>query len=258
MVCGAVYATVSSCAARLADGLDSAFAAAALGVSLCGAVSVYTLPRLAGQSPAVSQKKPQACCPGSATNQTTDAADRRLQGGVESAHPCGLAAHGHRSDVPRRGPETNHQKRTPLVDPTNLDNLRARKSTSPIQTTRETPRWSPRSSRMTHRGLTQFSTVQRQAYQWAVQRLHDFDLGRMPKLEFSDEVLGRLTDFHETKMNKPSRQRVVAPDADQKPEGSSGRFHRRPDRRRCSILSTRTPSCTSDNGGTIDSARQAA
>ena len=51
MACGAVYATVSPRTARLADFLDSAFTAAALGVPLWGAVSVYTLPRLAGQGP---------------------------------------------------------------------------------------------------------------------------------------------------------------------------------------------------------------
>lgn len=40
--------------------------------------------------------------------------------------------------------------------------------------------------------LTQFSAEQREAYKWAIGWLHDFNLGRRPKPEFSDEVLARL------------------------------------------------------------------
>ncbi len=50
--------------------------------------------------------------------------------------------------------------------------------------------------------LTQFSPEQRRAYEWAMAWLHDFNLGRMPKPDFSDEVLGRLSDYHETQMNE--------------------------------------------------------
>lgn len=49
--------------------------------------------------------------------------------------------------------------------------------------------------------LTQFSAEQREAYEWAIKWLHDFNLGRMPKPGFSDEVLARLSDFHGTQMN---------------------------------------------------------
>ena len=49
--------------------------------------------------------------------------------------------------------------------------------------------------------LMQFSAEQREAYEWAIQWLHDFNLGRRPKPGFSDEVLGRLTGYHETQMN---------------------------------------------------------
>ncbi len=49
--------------------------------------------------------------------------------------------------------------------------------------------------------LTQFSAGQRAAYEWAIKWLHNFNLGRMPKPGFSDEVLGRLSGFHETQMS---------------------------------------------------------
>lgn len=58
--------------------------------------------------------------------------------------------------------------------------------------------------------LTQFSAEQRAAYEWAIQWLHDFDLGRMPKPGFSDEVLGRLTDFHGTQVNEHFREQGPA------------------------------------------------
>ena len=54
--------------------------------------------------------------------------------------------------------------------------------------------------------LTQFSAEQRAAYEWAIQWLHDFNLGRRPKPEFSDEVLCRLSGYHETQMNEYHRQ----------------------------------------------------
>lgn len=55
--------------------------------------------------------------------------------------------------------------------------------------------------------LTQFSAEQRAAYEWAIQWLHDFNLGRMPKPGFSDQVLGRLSGFHETQMSDYLRQK---------------------------------------------------
>ncbi len=42
--------------------------------------------------------------------------------------------------------------------------------------------------------LTQFSAEQRATYEWAIKWLHDFNLGRRPKPEFSDEVLCRLVE----------------------------------------------------------------
>lgn len=58
--------------------------------------------------------------------------------------------------------------------------------------------------------LTQFSREQLEAYLWAVKWLHDFNLGRMPEPGFSDEVLGRLSDFHGTQMNAYFQQREPA------------------------------------------------
>ena len=55
--------------------------------------------------------------------------------------------------------------------------------------------------------LTQFNAEQRKAYEWAVRWMHEFNLGRMPKPDFSDEVLGRLSDFHETQMNAHFREK---------------------------------------------------
>ena len=49
--------------------------------------------------------------------------------------------------------------------------------------------------------LTQVSAEQRESYEGALKWLHDFNLGRKPKPGFSDEVLGRLSDFHGTQMN---------------------------------------------------------
>ena len=58
--------------------------------------------------------------------------------------------------------------------------------------------------------LSQFSVGQRQAYEWAVRWLHDFNLGRMPEPGFSDEVLARLSDFHGTQMNEHFREKAAA------------------------------------------------
>ncbi len=67
--------------------------------------------------------------------------------------------------------------------------------------------------------LTQFSAEQRTAYEWAIKWLHDFNLGRMPKPGFSDEVLGRLSGFHETQMSVYLRQKEpVAPPVDPEAE----------------------------------------
>lgn len=73
---------------------------------------------------------------------------------------------------------------------------------------------------------TQFNAEQRQAYEWAIAWIHDFNLGRRPKPDFSDEVLGRLSDFHETRMNEHFRQKepVAEPSlipADDQREGLS-------------------------------------
>lgn len=59
--------------------------------------------------------------------------------------------------------------------------------------------------------LTQFSPEQLAAYLWAVRWLHDFNLDRMPKPNFSDEVLARLSDFHGVQMNERFRQKEAAP-----------------------------------------------
>lgn len=48
--------------------------------------------------------------------------------------------------------------------------------------------------------MTQFSREQMEAYLWAVQWLHDFNLDRRPKPNFPDEILARLSDFHEVQM----------------------------------------------------------
>ena len=63
--------------------------------------------------------------------------------------------------------------------------------------------------------LTQFSGEQRQAYEWAIKWLHDFNLDRMPKPGFSDEVLGRLSDYHGTQLNAlyPAGKRIDNPAA---------------------------------------------
>lgn len=58
--------------------------------------------------------------------------------------------------------------------------------------------------------LTQFSPEQRAAYEWAIKWLHDFNLGRMPKPGFPDEVLGRLSGFHEAQMSVYLRQKESA------------------------------------------------
>lgn len=49
--------------------------------------------------------------------------------------------------------------------------------------------------------LSRFSAEQREAYEWAIKWLHDFNLHRMPEPGFSEEVLCRLTGYHETQMN---------------------------------------------------------
>lgn len=60
--------------------------------------------------------------------------------------------------------------------------------------------------------LTQFSAEQRGAYKWAIRWIHDFNLGRTTKPNFSDEVLGRLSGFHETQMSEHlHRRQATAP-----------------------------------------------
>ncbi len=58
--------------------------------------------------------------------------------------------------------------------------------------------------------LTQFSPTQRAAYEWAIGWIHDFNLDRMPKPEFPDEVLCRLSDYHGTQMNEYLRQKKAS------------------------------------------------
>lgn len=71
------------------------------------------------------------------------------------------------------------------------------------------------------RGLAQYSPVQRQACEWAIRWIHDFNLGRMPRPNFSDEVLGRLSDFHEEQMNERLRQEAAAPTTQEEPADHS-------------------------------------